>query len=563
MKGRKTRKFLANVASMTCFWDRDLRHRVRNSLSPTNPERCIKYLEQYCTEKAPAPTTPSADGPTRCIVWQYWAQGLAHCPDIVRQSIQSVDEFLPQGYTHIVITAESLQQYIDLPAYIREAKEKNAISVTHFSDILRVWLLDKYGGIWIDATCLLTATIPDEILQKPFFCYLAQGEFAYTYIQSCFIKAEAHHPLIHRMCQTLERYWQEEGAVIHYFTFHFIFIALLRTNPDFLGQFQQAQLRETDAAMHFMFYALRRGRNFSTLLIQQAARQSFIHKLTYKEPWHFSPQNADITLLVSTYNWPRALQLCIESVSRQTQLPCEVIIADDGSGEETRLLIGQLQQRYPELDIQHVWQPDEGFRKTIILNKAIAKARGEYIVQIDGDVVLDSHFLADHAELMERGYYVCGSRTKVERRETEAILASGQFHLHATGLKPTFILNRLRNKTLRHYMALRYARKIDHLRGCNMAFWRSDFIAVNGYNENLCGWGHEDGELIYRMHFAGVKKKALKMGGVLYHLWHQEASKAGEGTHLKELEHVVSQQIKWCENGVNKYLNTQQEEGKP
>ena len=102
----------------------------------------------------------------------------------------------------------------------------------------------------------------------------------------------------------------------------------------------------------------------------------------------------------------------------------------------------------------------------------------------------------------------------------------------------SFMLNSFRSKFLRHYMALRYAKKIDHLRGCNMAFWKEDIIKVNGYNEDLMQWGHEDGELAFRLHFAGVKKKALKMGGAVYHLYHKEASRGNEQRHLVELEKV-------------------------
>lgn len=74
----------------------------------------------------------------------------------------------------------------------------------------------------------------------------------------------------------------------------------------------------------------------------------------------------------------------------------------------------------------------------------------------------------------------------------------------------TFVFNSFRSKFLRHFMAERYAKKIDHLRGCNMAFWKDDLIKVNGFNEDLMQWGHEDGEIAFRLHFAGVKKKALK-----------------------------------------------------
>ncbi len=544
-------KFFINITSMLVFWDKDLRHRIRERLHPFNPNRCIQYLEQYCVVQ-PDENPVQAEA-ARKVIWQFWSQGLDGCPEIVRRSIQSVADHLPAGYTHIVLTEETCKDYVELPSFIWEAKQNNWISTIHFSDILRVWLLDQYGGVWVDATCLLTDSIPQAILDAPFFCYRSQGEFACTYIQSCFIKSDAHHPVTHKLCQTLERYWQGEGTIIHYFTFHFIFIALLRKDKAFREAVEQLHLTDDDAPMHYLFYALRRGRKYSPLLLEQAARQSFIHKLTYKEPDLFSDSRTDITLLVSTYNWPKALKLCIESASQQTVLPCEVIIADDGSGDETRQLILQLQGRYPELNIRHVWHPDEGFRRTVILNKALAQAQGEYIIQIDGDVVLEKHFIADHLELMEPGYYVCGSRTKVGKAQTEKILASGKFLLSHRGLKLSFLLNQFRNKPLRHYLALRYARKIDHMRGCNMAFWLSDFLRVNGYNEDLLQWGHEDSELIYRMHFAGVQKKALKMGGVLYHLWHPEASRSNEDTHLKAIRKIIEGKVKWCENGIDKY----------
>lgn len=73
-------------------------------------------------------------------------------------------------------------------------------------------------------------------------------------------------------------------------------------------------------------------------------------------------------------------------------------------------------------------------------------------------------------------------------------------------LKIGFVLNSIRSKTLRSFMAKRYARRINHMRGCNMAFWKTDLILINGYNGDLQDWGQEDAELVYRLHFAGVKK---------------------------------------------------------
>lgn len=259
------------------------------------------------------------------------------------------------------------------------------------------------------------------------------------------------------------------------------------------------------------------------------------------------------TLLISTYNWPEALRLCLTAAFRQTRLPDEIVVADDGSGPETRTLIEEMQKKSP-VPLRHVWHEDRGFRRTVILNRGIAAAQSDYILQIDGDAVPDSHFVADHLELAEPGYFVCGSRVKLTEEVTQRIMQRGRFSINLFDLPPSFLLNSLRSRLLRHYLAERYARKIDHLRGCNMAFWRSDLLRVNGYNEDLFQWGHEDGELAFRLHFAGVKKKALKMGGNVYHLWHPEPNRSNEQRHLDELERVKREHITRCAHGVSQYL---------
>ena len=112
------------------------------------------------------------------------------------------------------------------------------------------------------------------------------------------------------------------------------------------------------------------------------------------------------TLLITTYNWPKALELVLYSVLHQHVMPDEVVIADDGSTEETKKLIDRYADKMP-VPVIWVWQEDKGFRRTSILNKAIAKATGDYIIQVDGDVVLSSHFVEDHIEMAQKGCFVC------------------------------------------------------------------------------------------------------------------------------------------------------------
>lgn len=259
------------------------------------------------------------------------------------------------------------------------------------------------------------------------------------------------------------------------------------------------------------------------------------------------------SIIVTTYNRPDALELSVRSIFEQTVKPDEIIIADDGSSTETRNLVESLESA-SNTPIIYVWQEDYGFRLATIRNKAIAKASGEYILQIDGDVIPSRHFVSDHLELAAKGYFVCGSRVKLSPEITNKVLTDRSFRPGLFNMPLSFAANSLRSRLLRHFLAERYGRKIDHLRGCNMAFWRDDLIRVNGFNEDLTQWGHEDGEIAYRLHFAGVKKKSLKMGGCVYHLYHPESSRSNEQRHLDELERVKQEHISWCENGIDKYL---------
>lgn len=258
-----------------------------------------------------------------------------------------------------------------------------------------------------------------------------------------------------------------------------------------------------------------------------------------------------VSLLIATYNWKEALNLALSSVFYQTVLPKEILIADDGSREDTRELIDSLRKISP-VPLVHVWQEDDGFRLSEIRNKAIARATGDYIIQIDGDIILDRHFIADHVELAEEGCFVCGSRILLQPEES-ALLLEGKKDFRKIS---KFVLNGMRCAFLRRYLATRYAKNnIMRLRGCNMAFWKKDLIAVNGYNEAFAAWGHEDSELAYRLIFLGRRKKFLKMGGVAYHLYHKMASRSGEAEQMDKLNENKVKRETWTPDGLDKHLS--------
>lgn len=261
------------------------------------------------------------------------------------------------------------------------------------------------------------------------------------------------------------------------------------------------------------------------------------------------------SLLVSTYNRPGALGLCLKTVLQQSILPAEVVIADDGSTEETANLIKELQKSFP-IPLKHAWHPDEGFRAAAIRNKGIALCTTNYIVQIDGDIIIHPKFIQDHLEMQTPGYFIVGSRVMLSPEETERLIRQGFVDFKKLN-KGKFVFNGLRNRFLRNQLARLYKTKGKHkfyAKGANIAFYKTDIVHVNGYNEAFVGWGSEDRDVAIRLMNSGVKKLSVKMGAVCYHLYHKLNERNNE-LHNEDLMHeAINKKIVWAEDGLNKYL---------
>jgi len=260
------------------------------------------------------------------------------------------------------------------------------------------------------------------------------------------------------------------------------------------------------------------------------------------------------SLNISTYNWPQALNLCLLSVKALKVLPDEVVIADDGSTDSTRQLIEKFQQNFP-VPIKHVWQPDEGFQLAKIRNKGIAASANEYIIQIDGDLILHPMFVADHIAFSEKGTFAGGSRVLLNKSYSEKLLKLGKININLLYKGVTNKLNGIHSGLLTNYLSSRYKiNDIYYLRGCNMAFWRDDLLKINGYNEDLVNWGREDNEVAIRLVNSGVKKRTLKFGGIVYHIYHPENIKTKLSSNDDLLRKAIETKSVFCSKGVSQYL---------
>ena len=245
------------------------------------------------------------------------------------------------------------------------------------------------------------------------------------------------------------------------------------------------------------------------------------------------------SLIISTYNRPDALEVCLKSVAMLNPLPDEVIVGDDGSREETETLVSRFCKDFP-VPLKYIRQEDEGFRLAMIRNKCVAAATGDYIIQIDGDLFLHQRFVSDHVRESRKGYFLKGGRVQLGEALTNEICKERtprKITPFTAGIEAKRA-NAVRSVAVADYLAPRYRKNRDNVLGCNMSFYRDDFMAVNGYDESFEGWGAEDLDISFRFKNMGLGKRYLKFCALAYHLWHPEAQMdKSSGNHAVARKH--------------------------
>lgn len=257
-----------------------------------------------------------------------------------------------------------------------------------------------------------------------------------------------------------------------------------------------------------------------------------------------------VSLIITTYNWPEALNLVLASVRGQSHPPNEVIIADDGSKKSTQDLIRYQQKTFP-IPLIHSWQQDNGFRLARSRNKAIARSTSDYIIMIDGDMILHPHFVRDHCKAAKGGQFIQGRRTLLTKALSQIAFNTQLTHFSSfhRGIKNK--INSLRIPWLSSPISHCFSKQSCHsVRGCNMSMWKDDLFLVNGFNEEFVGWGREDSEFVLRLLNNGIKRYDLRLAGVAYHLYHPEQARDQLKENDRLLDEAIASRPMRCKRGL-------------
>lgn len=212
---------------------------------------------------------------TNKTIFICWLQGMDNAPEVVKKCYESVRRHC-KNYKIAVITQDNMADYVTFPDYIIKKHQNGIISNTHFSDLLRVALLAKHGGVWLDATVFLTAPLPAEITESDFFAYHIRNSFVGS--NSWLLQSKADHPLLVNMQNLLWAYWMNENKLLNYFLYHIFFDLMIESNQ------QCADLWRKTPVIYDECYKLEANffTPYSAKLWQQINNETHIHKLSYK-----------------------------------------------------------------------------------------------------------------------------------------------------------------------------------------------------------------------------------------------------------------------------------------
>ena len=253
-----------------------------------------------------------------------------------------------------------------------------------------------------------------------------------------------------------------------------------------------------------------------------------------------------ISVIVTTYNRPDALHASLRALAQQTDRNFEIIVADDGSGADTSLVVKNWASRLAP-PVKHIWHEHDGFRAAEMRNRGIRASAGHYCIFLDGDCLARPDFVATHRRLAEPGWFVAGNRILLSRKLTAAVLADG---LPAELWDfSKLVRERLCGGVNRLLPALRlplgplrklYRGAWEGAKTCNLAVARGDLDRIDGFDTSYVGWGLEDSDLIIRLFHAGIRRKDGRFATGVLHLWHPQFDRSGLPDNQRRLDQVLA-----------------------
>ncbi|MFL1013386.1 glycosyltransferase family 2 protein [Flavisericum labens] len=237
------------------------------------------------------------------------------------------------------------------------------------------------------------------------------------------------------------------------------------------------------------------------------------------------------SVIISTYNQPIWLKKVLWGYAIQTEKNYEIIIADDGSTVGTKQLIDSFKASV-DLKIVHIWQEDNGFQKTKILNKAIQVAKSDYLIFTDGDCIPRKDFVSTHLRMKKENCFLSGGyfklpeliSTSITKEDIEAQLCFNLNWLLKRGVKKTFKTNKLTATGLKAWFLNTFTPTKATFDGMNVSGWKNNIIEVNGFDERM-QYGGEDRELGERLINYGVKFIQIRYSAICLHLYHERPYK--------------------------------------
>lgn len=270
------------------------------------------------------------------------------------------------------------------------------------------------------------------------------------------------------------------------------------------------------------------------------------------------------SIIVSTFNRPESLDLVLAGFCRQSDGDFEILIADDGSGDPTAAVVREYQQR-GAFPIRHLWQEDQGFRKTRILNRAVMDARSDYLIFCDGDCLPHRHYVRGHLRNRQTNRFLFGQAVflgpeltgGLQRQDVEAgMFDSGPFGVRIPGFRNqatrtyngTYLGSGLTSRLVHQF----FHRQGRRARGRNLSMFRDDLIAVNGWNQDYERAGREDDDLVIRLYRNGLSGRSVRFAAVAFHLYHTPHTAEGFATNDAILQEVIRSGAVACRNGIRR-----------